>query len=357
VSKIMFACFIFFMTLTLVSCSQQWVRHRVDSLEEHLGEAGQDVYSAVGVNKDLAGDLVVTSRAAWLRAEPKRINDYEVQILSEMKWGSNEVTMFTAEWIVDVIEYYASEREAINLGFQHARRAFAEVQQWFESLSRYDFKLLLLMSNLEQGLAYEAESRLDDSVIRLVVTPKPLIDSQYLAGSFLASIAHELTHLNHQVADLQKPKNRSADQQSMRINREASAYIVEWCAFELFRSFNLGSDFDPFLPDIRKKWVEDAFPGLGDGQFNPVRERILGMAESEDPYRKMAYAVYSIFANDFDSASGKLHALKPLLRYCKIIANRPPDFMSGLLCPEGTSRMPGSVPACEYEHELIQAQP
>lgn len=356
VLRLIFPCFIFFMCLTLGSCSQLWVRHRVDSMEEHLRDSGQDVYSVVGVNKSFGGDPVVTSRAAWLRAGSALIKEGQVHSLFEAKWGSNEVTMFTAEWIDEVIEYYESERESVKLGFEHAERAFSVIERWFYSLNRYNFNFLLLMSDLEHGVSYHAESSLDDLYIRMVVSPKPLMDSDYLAGSFLATIAHELTHLNHQLADLEKRQNRLADQESRAINREATAHIVEWCAFEFFRSVKLGRDYQPFVPDLQKKWVEDAFPGLTQGQFNPVRKQILGMSTSEDPYRKMAYAVYSIFANALDFSEGERRALQPLLSYCETIANRAPDFMSGQLCPEGTSRMPGTVPACEPGHKSIQSR-
>src|SRR6056297_329818 len=142
--------------------------------------------------------------------------------------------------------------------------------------------------------------------------------------------AHELTHLNHSLLGNPIPR----DDHAAETNAETAAMTVAYCAQYQFVERAAEPDERPQVTDNFEFSFEqerrDAFPGLSEGEFNPVRARVREFSPSPHGQANLlSTGLAWMFFQRIENAPDYRVERDAMYAVCERASNEIPDYLNG----------------------------
>lgn len=152
--------------------------------------------------------------------------------------------------------------------------------------------------------------------------------------------AHELTHLNHSLLGDPIPR----DDHEVATNAETAAKLVGFCAQYQFVERAAEPDDRPKITENFEFSFEQerqaAFPGLSEGEFNPVRARLQEFSASPHGQANlMSSGLASMLFTRIENAPDYRVERDAMYAVCERASNEIPDYLNGDWQADAMSRM------------------
>lgn len=305
-----------------------------DVMEESYADfqGGGDI-SSVMIAPTSSGDQVFSGIRSW-GDNPVVLGESDTfdLLARETEWGRLRVigpARNRSELEAGLAEIPA---ETIDRAFDVASQVIGARLQAMEKLQQRRIALSFFASGDSNAYNHVRRSPVDGDEIEVVV--RASAEGEFRSGRWwLANTsvaAHELVHLNHGLLGHSMPK----DDHEVETNAETAAMIVGYCteyqfverASEPGERAGVAAKFEFSYEPERL----DAFPGLKDGAFEPVPERVREFSPS--PHGQANLMSTGLMSMMFERMRGALDyrvERDAMYAVCERASNEIPDYLNG----------------------------
>ncbi|MBL36830.1 MAG: hypothetical protein CMP07_00305 [Xanthomonadales bacterium] len=222
--------------------------------------------------------------------------------------------------------------ETIDRGFDVASQVIGARLQAMDKLQQRRIALSFFVSGDSKAYNHVRLSPVDGDEIEMVV--RASAEGEFRSGRWwLANTsvaAHELTHLNHSLLGNPIPR----DNHAVETNAETAAMMVSYCAQYHFVEAAAESDERALVAEKFEFSFEqerrDAFPGLSEGEFNPVRARVREFSPSPHGQANLlSTGLAWMFFNRIENAPDYRVERDAMYAVCGRASNEVPDYLNG----------------------------
>ena len=222
--------------------------------------------------------------------------------------------------------------ETIDRAFDVASQVIGARLRAMEKLQHRRIALSFFASGDSNAYNHVRRSPVEGDEIEVVV--RASAEGEFRSGRWwLANTsvaAHELTHLNHSLLGNPIPR----DNHAAETNAETAAMTVAYCAQYQFVERAAEPDERALITENFEFSFEqerrDAFPGLSEGEFNPVRARVREFSPSPHGQANlMSTGLASMLFKRIENAPDYRVERDAMYAVCKRASNEIPDYLNG----------------------------
>lgn len=266
------------------------------------------------------GGLTLVSAVRMPGKNPERVGIGDLAPLREetTSWGTLAL-MAPKQTLEEVSEIFGNELDTRYIGL--FEQTIAERLRDMEVLKEKQIVLRVLLATDRHGYLFIDEQPIKEELVALTVGSISPDDDNAMWWFDLTGIAaHELTHVNHFLTSDQFRTENT-------VNLETAAGIVEQCA-RLFLLKN-GGKLDSAELAFQGQPMTSAFPGLEQGEFNPIMKRLDFIKGNSTKGSVLGTAALRTLTHDGVVDFNDSDQMSAIAEYCKHVSNTVPDFVAG----------------------------
>lgn len=316
-------------------CANLIMEQKIAGEGRELSSAGVGAINLVYVEQVGGRDQLV-SQSRWLSDSSREVSEYPVKLLKKYESLTLNVKIRSLSAATEIIDWYSENQESVELGQQSAIAVFQEMVSNYTSIASKKMSIDYVYGSRYYPIKHSAKSFLESGDVHLALTGAPATDARESWGAIMGLALHELYHVNLALDDRSKVNLiglRSAGWET--INEETAGNLIESCAHVAFKAelASRGLDVEPVSLEADTEWVDQLFPGLRDGIFNPDINKLRAIHPEMTAYTRIAYAVMYLMSDSGRFDFSDEQTVERFSNYCSKIQSGVPDFLNGELYP------------------------